>query len=53
MVFPGGAGYGDPSERPADQVKRDLARGYISFRTDAKDYGLNAADIAAVETAMR
>lgn len=52
MAFPGGAGYGDPSERPVDLVKRDLARGYISAETAAKDYNLSAADIAEVEAAV-
>ena len=52
MAFPGGAGYGDPSERPVELVKRDLARGYISAETAAKDYNLSAADIADVEAAV-
>lgn len=52
MAFPGGAGYGDPSERPVDQVKRDLARGYISDRIAAEDYGLSAEEIAAVHQAV-
>jgi len=39
MAFPGGAGYGDPSERPIALVKRDLGRGYISAQTAAKDSG--------------
>ncbi len=52
MAFPGGAGYGDPSERPVDLVKRDLARGYISPETAAKDYNLSASDIADVEAAV-
>ncbi|MEO9823003.1 MAG: hydantoinase B/oxoprolinase family protein [Paracoccaceae bacterium] len=52
MAFPGGAGYGDPGERPHDQVKRDLARGYISAETAANDYNLSAADIAEVETSV-
>jgi len=52
MAFPGGAGYGDPKDRAKDLVKRDLARGYISPKTAAKDYGLDAADIAAVQTAV-
>jgi N-methylhydantoinase B len=51
MAFPGGAGYGDPSERPVDRVKHDLARGYISAETASNDYNLSAADIADV--AMR
>lgn len=48
MAFPGGAGYGDPSQRSVDLVKRDLARGYISPETAAHDYNLSAADIAEV-----
>lgn len=49
MAFPGGAGYGEPSERSIELVKRDLARGYISAETAAKDYNLSSADIAEVE----
>jgi N-methylhydantoinase B len=52
MAFPGGAGYGDPSERPVDQVKRDLARGYISPETAANTYHLSAKDVAEVEAAV-
>jgi len=52
MAFPGGAGYGDPSERPRELVKRDLARGYISAETAANDYNLSAADIADVKAAI-
>ena len=52
MAFPGGAGYGDPSERSKDAVMRDLARGYISAETAARDYGLGKDDIATVEAAI-
>lgn len=52
MAFPGGAGYGDPKDRDPASVRRDLARGYISARTAAEDYGLSAADIAAVHAAI-
>lgn len=52
MAFPGGAGYAEPSERSVDLVKRDLARGYISAETAARDYNLSAADIAEVEAAV-
>jgi N-methylhydantoinase B len=52
MAFPGGAGYGSASDRDPAMVKRDLARGYISAEVAAKDYGLSAADIAAVEAAI-
>jgi N-methylhydantoinase B len=53
MAFPGGAGYGDPSARSSDLVKRDLARGYISAETATDVYGLSADDVAAVETSVR
>jgi N-methylhydantoinase B len=53
MAFPGGAGYGHVDDRPVMAVKRDLARGYISADVAAKDYGLTAEDIAAVQDAVR
>ncbi|MDW3223514.1 MAG: hydantoinase B/oxoprolinase family protein [Paracoccaceae bacterium] len=52
MAFPGGAGYGNPSERSVELVKRDLARGYISAEVAAEDYNLSAADIAEVQAAV-
>ena len=48
MAFPGGAGYGDPSERSKDKVKQDLARGYISAEAAKTDYGLTEQDVASV-----
>ena len=48
MAFPGGAGYGDPSERPKAQVRRDLALGYISAETARDIYGLSPEEIAEV-----
>ncbi|WP_296420332.1 hydantoinase B/oxoprolinase family protein [Pseudooctadecabacter sp.] len=52
MAFPGGAGYGDPAERPKALVKRDLARGYITADAAARDYNLTPEDIAAVLDAV-
>ena len=52
MAFPGGAGYGDPADRPKDLVKRDLARGYISAEVAARDYGLSSVEVAEVEAAI-
>ena len=46
MAFPGGAGYGAPSERDPAAVRRDLARGYISPECAARHYRLDAAEIA-------
>lgn len=53
MAFPGGAGYGDASERPKELVKRDLLRGYISAEVATADYGLSAEDIREVQEAIR
>lgn len=48
LAFPGGAGYGDVSERDLKSVKRDFARGYISQQSAQQDYGLSQDDIAQV-----
>ncbi|MEP2980822.1 MAG: hydantoinase B/oxoprolinase family protein [Lentilitoribacter sp.] len=53
LAFPGGAGYGDPSERDIELVKRDLARGYISVETAKNDYGLAENDINDVLDAVK
>ncbi len=53
LAFPGGAGYGDPSDRDPDAVKSDLARGYISAEIAAETYGLSADEIASVEEAVK
>jgi len=52
MAFPGGAGYGDPLERPVDLVKRDVARGYISAQDAMAVYNLSAQDVAQIEAAV-
>ncbi len=46
MAFPGGAGYGAPSERPKDLVLQDLAQGYISAETAQNTYGLTQDGIS-------
>jgi N-methylhydantoinase B len=35
----GGGGYGAPSERPADLVRRDVDAGYVSAAAAGRDYG--------------
>ncbi len=52
MAFPGGGGYGPAQERDPAQVRRDLARGYISAKVAAEVYGMNAEDIAMVQAAV-
>ncbi|MGV8986791.1 MAG: hydantoinase B/oxoprolinase family protein [Cypionkella sp.] len=53
MAFPGGAGYGAPSDRDPAAVRRDLALGYISEATARTVYGLTDAEIARVMAASR
>lgn len=48
LGLPGGAGYGPAADRDPALIKRDLARGYISAKAAMHDYGLTAADVAAV-----
>lgn len=40
LVTPGGGGFGDPAERPREQVLDDLAEGYISPKTARETYGI-------------
>ena len=54
VYTPGGGGYGDPLERPADQVRDDVADGYFSLSHAYDAYGvvMNEAlsvDVAATE----
>jgi len=53
LAFPGGAGYGDPKERDPEQVKRDLARGYITAEIAKQDYGLSESNIKMVEALVK
>jgi N-methylhydantoinase B len=39
----GGGGYGEPKERAADALKRDIAEGLISAEAAMKLYGASAA----------
>ena len=40
----GGAGYGDPHERPAEAVLRDVKGGYVSAAVARNDYGVALTD---------
>ncbi len=48
MAFPGGAGYGQPSNRDAAAVKNDIAQGYITAEHAAEHYNISAAEVADV-----
>lgn len=49
----GGGGWGDPLERPAERVMKDVMRGLVSITKAANDYGvvLNAETLAIDEGA--
>jgi N-methylhydantoinase B len=36
----GGGGWGPPSERAREVIKRDVARGYVSREAAERDYGV-------------
>ena len=48
LPLPGGAGYGDPHDRPMAEVHRDLALGYISASFAREHYGLSQSVIDEV-----
>jgi N-methylhydantoinase B len=37
----GGGGYGDPRERPREQVERDVELGYVSAEAARREYGID------------
>ncbi len=45
----GGAGYGDPRERPAALVEQDVAEGYVSAEAALREYGVKQAAGRAAE----
>ncbi len=48
MAFPGGAGYGQPSEREVINIQRDLALGYITPEFAREHYNMTPAAIEDV-----
>jgi N-methylhydantoinase B len=52
LAMPGGAGYGDASERDVELIRRDLARGYISADTAKREYGMSDSEIADITDAV-
>ncbi len=46
LRLPGGGGYGDPRERPVEQVIRDVVDGYVSPRAAREQYGV-IVDVSA------
>jgi N-methylhydantoinase B len=44
VEMPGGGGYGDPRERPAESVLEDVLNGYVSAEAAERDYGVAVAN---------
>lgn len=40
LAMPGGGGFGDPKQRPLDQVLADVVDGYVSCESAERDYGV-------------
>lgn len=40
LNLPGGGGYGDPCQRPAERVLNDVINGYISLEAAEREYGV-------------
>jgi N-methylhydantoinase B len=51
LSLPGGAGYGDPLERPPARVAADVADGIIAREAAARDYGVVLTSDAAADEA--
>lgn len=55
IMTPGGGGFGDPLERPAEAVLEDVLDGHVSIEAARRDYGVVIAgevvDVAATEAA--
>jgi N-methylhydantoinase B/oxoprolinase/acetone carboxylase alpha subunit len=43
---PGGAGYGDPKQRPRDMVRRDVRAGYVTPQSAIDVYGFAPREVA-------
>ncbi|MFK7892219.1 MAG: hydantoinase B/oxoprolinase family protein, partial [Granulosicoccus sp.] len=53
MAFPGGGGYGDPAQRDSDSVRRDLALGYITPESAARDYAMSREEIQHIMNSVK
>jgi N-methylhydantoinase B len=50
---PGGAGYGDPSRRPAELVLADVVGGYVSIPAAERDYGVVVRYLGTADQLVR
>ena len=51
FMSPGGGGYGDPFQRDAEAVRRDVETGFVSRVAAATDYGVVVSEQGAVDQA--
>jgi N-methylhydantoinase B len=51
IMTPGGGGYGDPLERPAQAVREDVLDGYVGREAARRDYGVVLAGDTVDEAA--
>ena len=51
FMSPGGSGYGDPFQREAEAVWRDVETGFVSRQAAATDYGVVVSEQGAVSQA--
>jgi N-methylhydantoinase B len=49
LQFAGGGGWGDPLERPAERVQRDVACGYVSRQAARDAYGVAVTDDLSID----
>ncbi len=49
LQFAGGGGWGDPRERPAERVQRDVACGYVSRQAARDAYGVAVNDDLSID----
>ena len=49
MLTPGGSGFGDPYERGAEAVRRDVELGFVSREGARRDYGVVVTDALEID----
>jgi N-methylhydantoinase B len=53
LNLPGGGGYGNPYERPAEQVLDDVVCSYVSISAAERDYGVVVRYLGAADWLVR
>ena len=53
VALPGGAGFGNPFERPVEAVLADVVAGYVSLEGAERDYGVVVRYLGAPDQLVR